>query len=252
MKFVFSPDLCKANKSSKLEQNQIAANPKSIIGADRREALPHQFPPQPPEGFVNVPKGLLHPRRQVALEQTSVRHSLFGSSLRANVDQSPHVSLPLEARRLHLSFPLQVRRPPRLQSQFLCQGLQVQQVVVRGDIVPALFLQDTSSLHHDTRHRGRVHLHCGWSLESEDHDRCPVCVREGKESCSEEKMQRSLVDCDDPDHKNQEACADWTGTNGFHGNNITSVNIYTVLLHLSWLIWYWWGVDFIIKLTLKL
>lgn len=173
MKFVFYPALCKVNKSSKLKQNQIAANPKSIIGADGTEALPHQFPPQPPEGFVNVPKCLLHPRRQVALEQTRVRHSLFGSSLRANLDNRSYVSLLLEARSLHLSFPLQVRRPPRLQSQFLCQGLQVQQVVVHGHIVPTL-LHDTSSLHHDTRHWGQVHLHCGWSLESEDHDRCPV------------------------------------------------------------------------------
>lgn len=213
MKFVFYPDLCKVNKSSKLEQNQIAANPKSVIGADRTEALPHQFPPQPPEGFVNVPKCLLHPRRQVALEQIRVRHSLFGSSLRANLDQSSHVSLPLEARRLHLSFPLQVRRPPRLQSQFLCQGLQVQQVVVRGHIVPALFLQDTSALRHDTRHCGHVHLHCrlepgvrgSWSLpRQEGWPEVAPFVFEKEKSCSEEKTQQSSVDCDDPDHKNQD------------------------------------------------
>lgn len=34
-------------------------------------------------------------------------------------------------------------------------------------------------------------------------------------------MQQPLVDCDDPDHQNQEASADLTGTNGFHGNNMS-------------------------------
>lgn len=61
----------------------------------------------------------------------------------------------------------------------------------------------------------------------------PFVLEKEKEAAV--KTEQSLVDCDDPNHKNQEACADLTGTNGFHGNNM-SVNIYTVLLHLSGLI----------------
>lgn len=44
-------------------------------------------------------------------------------------------------------------------------------------------------------------------------------------------MQQSLVDCDDPDPKNQEACADLTGTNAFHGNN-KSLSTFTLFCYL--------------------
>ena len=114
------------------------------------EALPHQFPPQPPESVVCGPKCLLYPWRRAARDQIRVHHSLLGSHHR--IHQSAGGSGLPEARRLDLSFPLQVRQPPCLQSQFLRQGLQVQQMVICGHMVPAVFLPDTNS---------NVHLYWG-------------------------------------------------------------------------------------------